>query len=258
MSPLHARTKFMECILKISYCLPDGRSNYGTRDPARKRAKKSKQREIKKEFRRRLGLKVDHVRRNMGTSNEGNTSRRFFAELLIVAEITGVDEALLRRFSTILNAINCTQQLNADKFSEFCIETARNFVALCDWYPMPNTVHKIRLQGAEIVSDASLPIGMLSEEAQEAQNKVYRERRRFYARNTSRIATNADVFQAMFAFSDPLINNFRKEVELDTNTVDESVLPLLDGYESEDSSSEWNNIAILGQSFSSIGSWFSD
>ena len=83
----------------------------------------------------------------MGTSNDGNTSRRFFAEVRIVAEITGVDKALLERLSIILNAINCIQQLNANKFKEFCIETARLFVALYHWYPMVNMVHKILMHG---------------------------------------------------------------------------------------------------------------
>ncbi|XP_039954260.1 uncharacterized protein LOC120770738 [Bactrocera tryoni] len=57
---------------------------------------------------------------------------------------------------------------------------------------MPITVHKVLIHGSKMVSEAILPIGMLSEEAQEAMNKEYRNCRLFHSRKNSRISTNED------------------------------------------------------------------
>ena len=236
MSPLHARIKFMECILNISYCLPYG--EWATRDKAKQKIKKETKEKIQHEFNRRLGLKVDVVRQGMGTANDGNTSRRFFASARLCAEITGIDENMIMRFATILNAINCTEQLDVDKFRAYCIDTARLYADLYSWYPMPNTVHKVLIHGSQMITEAFLPIGMLSEEAQEAQNKVYRQQRRYHSRKTGRSATNEDVIHIMLAGSDPVMNNFRKEPRFDTSVIDSNVLPLLEGDEVADPSFE--------------------
>mgnify|MGYP000433311572 CR=1 FL=1 len=104
MSPLHARIKFMEIILKISY-----NSEFQTWravTEGAKAAKLRKKQEIQTKFREILGLHVDKVRQGMGTCNTGNTSRRFFADPKTTAEITGVDQTLIQRFVTILDTIN--------------------------------------------------------------------------------------------------------------------------------------------------------
>lgn len=72
------------------------------------------------------------------------------------------------------------------------------------------TVHKVLIHGGKIIAAAILPIGMLSEEAQEARNRDYREYRRYHARKCSRISTNEDVMHLLLASSDPFINKFRK------------------------------------------------
>ena len=56
-----------------------------------------------------------------------------------------------------------------------------------------------------MVSEACPTIGMLSEEAQEAANEVYRYNRQHHARKFNRVATNAGVFNIMLALSDPLV-----------------------------------------------------
>ena len=69
------------------------------------------------------------------------------------------------------------------------------------------------MHGAKIIKLASLPIGHLSEEAQEARNKDYREYRRYHSRKFSRTATNEDVMQLLLASSDPFINSLRVETK---------------------------------------------
>ena len=51
---------------------------------------------------------------------------------------------------------------------------------------MTPTLHKVLVHGPDIVENALLPIGQLSEEAAEARNKHFREYRLSYARKFSR------------------------------------------------------------------------
>jgi hypothetical protein len=62
-------------------------------------------------------------------------------------------------------------RVNATAFDNYAKETAKLFVSLYAWYRMPASVHKVLIHGSAIVSADLLPIGQLSEEAQEAGNK---------------------------------------------------------------------------------------
>lgn len=70
LSLLHYYIKSFECLLHSSYWL-----------------------EIKKwevsVLRSRMGLVIDALKQGSGTSNDGNTARRFFADSKSLAEITG-------------------------------------------------------------------------------------------------------------------------------------------------------------------------
>jgi len=46
--------------------------------------------------------------------------------------------------------------------------TAQLYVELYDWYRMPPSVHKVLIHGALVIKYSLLPIGFLSEEAQES------------------------------------------------------------------------------------------
>lgn len=147
----------------------------------------------------------------MGTTNDGNTSRRFFQDPSLTAQITGVDENLIHRFAVILETINCNSLIDAEKFGHYCDETAELYVDLYNWYKMPNTVHKVLIHGKNIILAAILPIGKLTEEAQEARNKDYRRYRLGHARKNSRLSTNEDIMNMLLVTSDPYINTFRVE-----------------------------------------------
>ena len=54
-----------------------------------------------------------------------------------------------------------------------------------------------------------MPIGALSEEAQEANNKMYKEFRLRNSRKHDKSATNIDVMHMMLATSDPYMNTHR-------------------------------------------------
>lgn len=63
------------------------------------------------------------------------------------------------------------------------------------------------MHGAEIITNFMIPIGQLSEEAQESLNKEIRRVREHHSRKVSRIATNTDVFHRLLELSDPYISN---------------------------------------------------
>ena len=93
---------------------------------------------------------------------------------------------------------------------------------------MPSSVHKILIHGESIINHfAVLPIGQLSEDAQESRNKDYKNFRLHHARKCSRSATNEDVFHTLLYTSDPYITSIRKPYSKNIKELDEESLLLL-------------------------------
>lgn len=162
-----------------------------------------------------------------GNTNDGNTARRFFENSAVTSQITGIDENLIVRFSTLLKAINSGFEIDSSKFGEYCKEIADLYRMVYNWYPMPPTVHKLLDHGEMIVSTAILPLGMLSEEAQEARNKDCRYFREHDTRKCSRITTNEDLFKKLLASFDPYITSLRQTPRRKSGSIFVDVLNLL-------------------------------
>lgn len=92
---------------------------------------------------------------------------------------------------------------------------------------MPPTVHKVLVHGADIVKHALVPIGQLSEEAQEARNKEFKKYRQDYSRKMSREKTNEDIFNMLLISSDPLITSLRKPTNQAASHLDPEMRSLL-------------------------------
>lgn len=90
-----------------------------------------------------IGLSIDVVRQGSGTSNDGNTARRFFQDPKFASETTGVDERLIHRFAVILVTMASGRKIDSDRFQAYCFETAELFVSLYEWFYMPAVVHKV-------------------------------------------------------------------------------------------------------------------
>ncbi|XP_076290264.1 uncharacterized protein LOC143213857 [Lasioglossum baleicum] len=165
ISSLHAWIRCMKCILHISYNLPFKKWTANTVDLKKQRDKRKS--EIQDGFRKEMGLYVDYVKQGWGSSNDGNTARRFFSDAKTSAKITGVDLTLIKRFHVILQVISSPYDINTEKFRKYTHDTAVYYVQTYGWYYMPASIHKILVHGAEIIEHALLPIGQLSEEAQE-------------------------------------------------------------------------------------------
>lgn len=205
LSPLHAHIRMLECLLHISYKLTV--KKWQIRDQAQKGEVDQRKKAIQEEFKRRTSLIIDKPKQGSGTSNDGNTARRFFADPETSAEITGIDIRLIKRFAVILQTISSGFEIDVEKFSEYTKETAKLYNELYNWYYMPSSVHKILIHGADVIKSSILPIGQLSEEASEARNKHFRSFRQHHTRKISRIKTNEDLLHSLLVTSDPVISS---------------------------------------------------
>lgn len=226
LSILHAYIRFFECLLHIAYRLEV--QKWQVRDKDEKLQVAVRKNMIIQKFRQETGLIVDQPKQGSGSSNDGNTARRFFANYEKSAEITGVNKELICRFGNILQALSSGFKINIKTFKNYSMDTAKLYVDLYNWFNMPASVHKILIHGADVIDQLILPIGHLSEEAQEARNKDYRNIRENHSRKSSRTNTNIDIFNYMWVSSDPVISSLRPlPYKTNKGAMSEEVLSLL-------------------------------
>lgn len=207
LSTLHMWIRCMECILHISYNMD---FELWTARGANKQLKAAKKHLTQEEFKQQMGILVDFVKQGFGTTNDGNTARRFFRDYEKSAEITKIDKGLLKHFAVILQTISSGCAIDIEKFRTYCRETAEIFVHLYPWFYMPASVHKLLIHGADICHHFGLlPIGILSEEAGEARNKEFRRVREYHTRKFNRMKTNEDLLHNFLISSDPYLSHIR-------------------------------------------------
>lgn len=124
-----------------------------------------------------------------------------------------MDLTLIKKMHTILIVVSCGHEINLESFRNFAHNTAKYFVEIYPWFCMPPTLHKFLIHGPEIVQHALLPIGELSEEAQEARNKDFKNYREHFARKCSREKSNEDIFNRFLLSSDPFISSISRQYE---------------------------------------------
>jgi hypothetical protein len=203
LSTLHAWIRFLECLLQISYRLQIKKWHARGED---QRKVQNKKETIQDLFKKEMGLLVDKVKGGRGgTSHDGNTATRFFKNYRESARITGVNADLIRRFYVILQSISLGFEVNIEEFDKYTKDTAKLFVKEYSWFYMPASVHTVLSHGAHTVSGAILPVGQLSEEAQESRNKDLKYFRRSHSRKISRSSTNKDVFNLLLVSLDHII-----------------------------------------------------
>lgn len=210
LSSLHAWIRCMECLLHIAYRLEVKKWNCRGADKESINNRKSV---IQRVFKEECGLLIDVVKQGAGTTNDGNTARRFFRNKATTARITGINEELIENSYVILQTIASGERVELTKFSLFCNETAELYVKLYPWYYMPSSVHKLLMHGADIIKHFGvIPIGKLSEEAAEARNKDFRKYRENHSQKINRIATNEDILHNLLLSSDPKITSLRSRM----------------------------------------------
>lgn len=219
LSSFHAWIRTMEYLLHISYNLEI--KKWSVRSAEEKAIKLERKRKIQEEF-KKLGLLVDFVKQGVGTTNDGNTARRFFANPSITANITGLDESIIRNLAIILQAIASGQEINVEKFDRFAKKVAELLIQKYPWYYMSISVHKILIHGSEIIKHCLVPIGQLSEEVIEARHKEFRQYRKENTRKCNRIATNEDILHSLLISSDPYITSLRPQL---SNSIKKDMFP---------------------------------
>lgn len=225
LSTLHTRIRFFESVLHLSYRIPI--QKWQARSVEEKKIVEDTKKNIQRKFKDELGLIVDVPKQGFGTSNDGNTARRFFSDAETASRITGVDIELIKRFKVILEVITSGHRIDDKKFQTYADETARLYVSLYNWHPMTPTVHKVLVHGATIIKKALVPIGQLSEEAAEARNKHFRLYRAKYSRKSNREACNRDVLNWLLLSSDPFVSCSRQRSTKKSKPYSSETLQLL-------------------------------
>lgn len=159
LSSLHCWIRFLECILHIAYRLPFKKWRVGKDNKEEYLATKTR---IQRQFRENTGLLIDMVKSGCGTTNDGNTARRFFSDSQLTADITGVDKELIEYFGVILRVLSCGMEINKDTFKELLRITRNKYLILYGWYYMPSSVHKVLIHGSDVINYFELPIGTLN------------------------------------------------------------------------------------------------
>lgn len=225
LSSLHCWIRFYECMLNLSYKLK--LCKWQARGTANKTLVELEKKRVQQEFKTKLGMLVDQPKPGYGSTNDGNSARRFFSNYEISAEITGISKQLIYRLWIILITMSSGLAINEEKFKIYCLKTAVVFLKLYPWYNMPTTVHRILIHGYIIVQNAVVPIGLLSEEAQESKNKDIKKYREGFTRKFSRKHTMEDLFHQLLISSDPHITSLRKLPQRQVKPYPQDVINLL-------------------------------
>ncbi|XP_053951971.1 uncharacterized protein LOC128859204 [Anastrepha ludens] len=227
LSPLHSYIRFFEYFLHISYKLDV--KLWQVRSGELKSIVLKKKHQIQAEFREKMGLLVDAPKDGgRGNSNDGNTARKFFSNPSLASQITGIDEEVIARCPTILQALASGYKINIKKFEKFALDTANKLIEMYPWYYLPATVHTILIHAPKVIEHALVSIGELSEEAAESNNKEIKKCRLQHTRKTSRILTNTDLIKMLLLKSDPFITGQRNLPKNQKSTFLSSTYDLLD------------------------------
>lgn len=157
-----------------------------------------------------MGLIVDVPKPVYGnTDNNGNTSRRYFADNELVSKITGIDMNLIYRIKVILDILSSGYKINLNMFSVYTKKISKLYVQHYSWHLMTRTMYKIFKHKFVITEKILLPIGKLSEEAAEPYIKHFRLYCKHFGREFSRASCNMDVLNRQILSSDLIITGMR-------------------------------------------------
>ena len=111
-----------------------------------------------------MSLIVDKPRTaDSESSNDGNTTRRFFNEAQVFAEITGIEKHLIENCAILLKTLSSGYKMNVEKFREFALDTAWELTTRYIWYYIPPSAHKVLIHALDVIQHALVSIGELSE-----------------------------------------------------------------------------------------------
>lgn len=136
LSILHCWIRTFECLLRLSYRLPDGSVS--------KEQIKARKKVVQEAFKERMGLRVDEPLPSGGNSNDGDVSCRAVRLPAEFAACTGLDAQLIRGLHVVLQAVSYFYPLKPVALQGFCGQVAQRYVDLYSWRPMNTTLHSCR------------------------------------------------------------------------------------------------------------------
>lgn len=123
---------------------------------------------------------------------------------------SGINQEVVRKFAILLRALSSGYEIDVEEFEKYALDTAQLYnIAHYNWNYMSASVHKILLHGASVIKYCILPIGQLSEDAQESRNKDCKFFREHHSHKSSRIHSNEDLIHRLLVTSDPVISSIR-------------------------------------------------
>lgn len=210
LSTLHCWIRALEWCLKLAYRLK--MKKWQVRGPTMKAVVRAEKRFFQAQFWNEMSLLIDRPKANVGSSNNGNTARKFFTNYAHSASILGLDVDFVYNLYVILQLITSNRKFDLEKFRSFCFNTYIKYTDLYNWYPIPTSWHKVLIHGADIINRfENHPIGSLSEEALESSHKYFKSYRCNLARKFSREDNNLDVGNRHLLASDPVVFAHRKK-----------------------------------------------
>lgn len=108
-----------------------------------------------------------------------------------------------------MSTINSKKEVDKERFEKYTNETLTLINKLYPWRPITPTVHKVLAHTREIMDHNILPLGELTEEAQEAKNRDVKQYRLFNTRKCCKTAQNSDLMNHLLLSSDPVLHTIR-------------------------------------------------
>ena len=230
---LHAGPRFMEFCLHLTYMYSELLMMWRMTGASEEQIEEKEMRKIHVHeilylF---LGIRVDEVKKNWGTSNTGNVARVFFANPSLTAELLGLPEELVVSLALIWKIIRSTKPIDPAKvylvvdrfkaafwgnFKKEFDETKKKTKKDRDregitWYYISSSVHRLTEHLKLLLENCPIPPGCVSEEGSESNNKVLRFIREKLTRKFSRKQTMEDVIHRLLAISDPVVLHHNQE-----------------------------------------------
>ena len=233
MTPMHMYIRCFEMLIHISIRLVLPTPTWQIKGTHNQSIAKNRKDYLRKIFKKEWGMTILTPNRGgSGNTHTGNMARRMFKDPNKAAGLLNIEEALIRRFSVLLSAINSGYAIDPIKFNEYCLTTFENYVSLYPWFYMPQSIHRLLIHSKDALEAlGGLTLGETSEECQESRNKDHLFAREHCTRKMSRTFTNEDQMHYMMVTSDPVISSLRSPTSNHRVSVGKEVLDLLIAHE---------------------------
>lgn len=119
LSTLHALIRCFKCLLHIAYRLSTTKWKISSLED--KQLTENTKKNIIDRLKAEMYLLVDIPKPGYGTTNDGNTVRRFFQQPFLASSITGIDLNFIKRLDIILKTMACGYAVNVEAFREYTL-----------------------------------------------------------------------------------------------------------------------------------------